>query len=78
MQFLLYMSILLGVIGLVLLIVPGAIIKLNKIGDKVVFTDSDLFTHPKFSGAAFIILGGLLIYVGILIRENRDYFSSLF
>ena len=78
MQSLLYMSVLLGIIGLVFLFMPRLIIKLNKVGDKVIFTDSDLFSRPKLSGFAFIILGVLLIYVGILIRDNREYFGSIF
>ncbi|MFC1564293.1 hypothetical protein ACFL6G_05115 [candidate division KSB1 bacterium] len=78
MQLLFYLSIVLGIFGIVLLLFPRAIIKLNEIGDKVVFTDSALFSRPKLSGVAFIILGAFLIYVGILIRDNREYFSSLF
>ncbi len=78
MQSLLYMSILLGIIGIVFLFMPRAIIKLNKVGDKVIFTDSDLFSRPKLSGLAFIILGVLLMYVGLLIRDNQEYFSSIF
>jgi len=71
MDFLIYYGIALSIISLLFIIKPGLIIKLNKMTERVVFTDSNLFARPVLSGIVFIVLGVFLIYVGFLVRQVR-------
>lgn len=68
MRFFLYFGIGLTIISLIFIIQPRWIIKLNKLGERVVFTDADFFGHPRISGILFIVLGLILIYVGYILK----------
>ncbi|MFC1726328.1 hypothetical protein ACFL4T_11930 [candidate division KSB1 bacterium] len=58
-------------IGLVLIIWPAFIIKLNEDTNKVLFTDSTFFSSPKISGFIFLIIGILFTLTNFI--ESFEY-----
>ncbi len=44
---------------------PGLIVKMSKIGNKLVFTDYGSVAHPKFSGTVLFIMSLVMLYVGV-------------
>ena len=44
---------------------PGLIVKMSKIGNKLLFTDYGSVAHPKFSGAVLFIMSLVMIYIGV-------------
>ncbi len=44
---------------------PGFIVKLSKIGNKLVFTDYGSVAHPRLSGAVLLIASLVMLYMGM-------------
>lgn len=44
---------------------PGLIIKMSKIGNKLVFTDYRPVAHRKLSGAVLLIMSLVMFYIGV-------------
>ena len=44
---------------------PGLIVKMSKIGNKLVFTDYGSVAHPKLSGAVLLIMSLVMLYIGL-------------
>ncbi len=44
---------------------PGLIVKMSKIGNKLLFTDYGSVAHPKFSGAVLFIMSLVMLYMGV-------------
>ncbi len=44
---------------------PGLIVKLSKIGNKLVFTDYGSVARPKLSGAVLLIMSLVMLYMGV-------------
>ena len=62
-------SIFLLVFSVILIIKPSLIFELNRRGNKIIFTDSEFFSMPKFSGSLFIIVGVVIIFLGYYIKD---------
>ncbi len=71
MEFMAYYGAVLCLISLLMFFKPNWLIRMNKMGEKVVFTDSSLFTSPKISGALFIAIGFFLIYLGYYLKDMQ-------
>jgi len=56
--------------SLILLINPSFLIKINKLGNRIVFTDSNLFASPRLSGAGFIFFGLLIFIISAVNRYS--------
>jgi len=69
MDILRIVSILLLIFGLILIFKPSAIFKLNKICNKVIFTDSEFFSSPKISGILFVVFGIIIVILGVYIKD---------
>ena len=69
MDFFEIISIFLMFFGIVMIIKPSLIYKLNRWGNKIIFTDSEFFSSPKISGILFIIVGIIIIYLGYRINN---------
>lgn len=69
MDILRIVSILLLIFSLILIFKPSAIFILNKICNKVIFTDSEFFTSPKISGILFVVCGIIIVILGVYIKE---------
>ena len=44
---------------------PGLIVKMSKIGNKLVFTDYGSVARPKLSGAVLLIASLVMLYIGV-------------
>lgn len=65
MLFVLISGVFLMAISLAMIINPELMARINKLSNKIVFTDSSLFVKPVISGILFILLGTLLIWAGL-------------
>lgn len=52
-------------VSLGLIIKPGIVVKLNRVSNKVIFTDSSLFERPVISGVLFLASGILILWSGL-------------
>ncbi|MCF7805800.1 MAG: hypothetical protein K9N46_15325 [Candidatus Marinimicrobia bacterium] len=57
---------LLVVCGVLFTFFPKAMIKLNQIGNIVLFSDEDILKHPKAMGIILIFIG-IVIFVDLLV-----------
>ena len=69
MNYLLIISIFLIIFSTLLIFKPSMIFKLNRWGDKVIFTDSEFFSFPRISGMLFIVIGIIVIYISFYFKE---------
>ncbi len=69
MNYLLIISIILIIFSILLIFKPSLIFKLNRWGNKVIFTDSEFFSSPKISGILFIVIGIIIIYIILYFRD---------
>ncbi len=66
-MYLFYLFVITGVIciifGLIFMVKPAALIKLNTLGNKVILFKNENLLYPRILGALVIILSGYLIYL---------------
>jgi len=53
------------IVGILIIIAPKVIQKLNEIGNKVIFNDDKTLKHRYIFGIIFIFIGGLMVYLSV-------------
>ena len=62
---LLFISILIGIIGLLMVISPGLVSRMNRLGNKVIISDTKILEHRFASGGISLAFGLFFIYMAM-------------